>query len=314
MSARRWRDLATGALLIAALWFAARVMADNWSSVREAGVSLAPRWSGIALSALIVLACYAVLIETWRRMVRTWGSQLAAGDAAHIWFVSNLGRYVPGKVWQIGAMGMLAQRAGVAPDAAVGSSLVLAIVNILAGLLVIVGRGSGALDVMGIPRVTAVIGGAAALGTTLALPWLLPVIVRVFNRVTGRALREPRVPLAAILAAFVGCALAWVGYGIAFANFAGALLPPPTGATVNAHIVAFTLSYLAGYLAVFAPGGIGVRELSLAALLTTWLGYSAGDAGIIVLTSRVWLTVLEVLPGAALLALATLTNLRTKPS
>ncbi|MBA3853460.1 MAG: hypothetical protein C0503_03535 [Gemmatimonas sp.] len=314
MTARRWRDLATGALLIAALWFAARVMTANWSSVREAGVSLAPRWSGIVASALIVLACYAILIETWRRMVRTWGSQLAAGDAAHIWFVSNLGRYVPGKVWQIGAMGMLAQRAGVAPDAAVGSSLVLAIVNILAGLAVILGRGSGALDLMGIPRVTAFIGGAAALGATLALPWLLPMIVRAFNRVTGRALREPRVPLAAILAAFVGCALAWLGYGIAFSNFAAALVPPPSAATVNAHIVAFTLSYLAGYLAVFAPGGIGVRELSLAALLTTWLGYSSGDAGIIVLTSRVWLTVLEVLPGAALLALAALTNLRTKPS
>jgi hypothetical protein len=34
-----------------------------------------------------------------------------------IWSVSNLGRYVPGKLWSIGAMGLMAQRAGVSPVA-----------------------------------------------------------------------------------------------------------------------------------------------------------------------------------------------------
>lgn len=314
MKSSRIRDGLTALLLVAALWFAVRVMATHWSSVREAGLALRPHWGRIAYSGAIVLACYAVLIETWRRMVRTWGSAVAAGDAAHIWFVSNLGRYVPGKVWQIGAMGLLAQRAGVAPEAAVGSSLVLAIVNILAGLLVIVGRGSGALAVMQVPAGATIAAGAAAAIGTFALPWMLPALVRTFNALTGRALQVPRVPLGAILTAFVGCALAWVGYGLAFSVFAGALVPAPPGASANAHIVAFTLSYLAGYLAVFAPGGIGVRELSLAALLTAWLGYGSGDAGVLVLTSRVWLTVLEVLPGAALLAWAAFTKLRSNPS
>lgn len=310
----RLRQLLTGGLLAAALWFAVRTMATHWDSVRSAGLALQPDWARIAVSALLVLACYAVLIETWRRMVRTWGSTLPLGSAAQIWFVSNLGRYVPGKVWQIGAMGVLAQRAGVAPEAAVGSSLVLAIVNILAGLVVILGRGSGALAVMQLPAAMTIAASAAALAATVALPWLLPAFVRGFNAVTGRQVRVPQVPLGAILSAFVGCALAWVGYGIAFAIFAGALVPAPAAATTNAHIVAFALSYLAGYLAVFAPGGIGVRELSLAALLTAWLGYGSGDAGVLVLTSRVWLTVLEVLPGAAFLAWAALSNLRTRSS
>lgn len=310
----RLRRVLTGLLFGAALWFAVATMARHWDSVRSAGLSLQPDWLRIALSALIVMACYAVLIETWRRMVRTWGSRIALRPAAEIWFVSNLGRYVPGKVWQIGAMGMLAQREGVAPEAAVGSSLVLAIVNILAGLVVILGRGSGALAVMHVPVAVTVAASAAALAATLVLPWLLPALIRTFNRTTGRNVRIPQVPLPAILSAFVGCALAWVGYGIAFSIFAGALVPPPPAATTNAHIVAFALSYLAGYLAVFAPGGIGVRELSLAALLTAWLGYSSGDAGVLVLTSRVWLTVLEVLPGAAFLSWSALSNLRTRSS
>lgn len=314
MSTPRARDVVTGALLIAALWFAGRMMATHWTSVRDAGLGLQPRWSPIGLSAMVVLACYVLLIETWRRMVRTWGSALAPRDAARIWFISNLGRYVPGKVWQIGAMGLLAQRAGVAPDAAVGSSLVLAIVNILAGLVVILAAGRGALGTLAVPPRAAVAGSAAAVLATLALPWLLPTLIRLFNRMTGRQLASPRIPLMAIASAFVGCSLAWMGYGLAFAIFAGALVPTPDAAGIGGHVAAFALSYLAGYLAVFAPGGIGVRELSLAALLTAFLGYGSGDAGVLVLTSRAWLTVLEVLPGAALLAWAALTNLRTRPT
>lgn len=314
MSARRLRDVVTGVLLVAALWFASSVMAAHWASVRDASLALQPRWASVGLSATMVLACYAVLIETWRRMVRTWGSALAPGDAARIWFVSNLGRYVPGKVWQIGAMGLLAQRAGVAPDAAVGSSLVLAIVNILAGLVVILGTGRSALDTLSLPPAATAAASAAAVLATLALPWLLPSIIRFFNRMSGRQLAPPQIPLMAIAAAFVGCSVAWVGYGVAFATFAGALVPTPAAAGVGGHVAAFALSYLAGYLAVFAPGGIGVRELSLAALLTAWLGYGSGDAGVLVLTSRVWLTVLEVLPGAALLAWAAFTKLRSNPS
>jgi hypothetical protein len=287
-------------------------MAGNWASMREASLALTPRWGGILRSAVIVMACYALLIETWRRMVHAWSSRVPPLDAARIWFVSNLGRYMPGKVWQIGAMGLLAQRAGVAPDAAVGSSLVLGIVNILAGTVVIVGGGSEALQTLRIPPLAGYVAGAGALVTTVALPWLLPSLVRGFNAITRRNLVIPRVPVAAIVAAFAGCALAWIGYGIAFAIFADALVATPAAATITRHVVAFTLSYLAGYLAVFAPGGIGVRELALAGLLTAWMGYGSGDAGILVLTSRVWLTVLEVFPGAALLALAALTKLRTR--
>lgn len=314
MTRRRWRDLLTAVLMAAALWFSVRVVAANWTQMHEASLSLAPRWGGVALSAVLVLLCYALLIETWRRMVRSWSSRVPPLDAARIWFISNLGRYVPGKVWQIGAMGLLAQRAGVAPDAAVGSSVVLGIVNVLAGTVVIVAGGSGALLALRVAPVTGALAGVAALVMTAALPWLLPTFVRIFNTVTGRGLHIPRVPTAAIAAAFLGCALAWIGYGVAFATFADALVPSPARATLTAHVVAFTLSYLAGYLAVFAPGGIGVRELALAGLLTTWMGYDSGDAGILVLTSRLWLTVLEVLPGAILLAVAALSKLRTRPS
>jgi hypothetical protein len=41
------------------------------------------------------------LIEAWRRVVLSMGEKLAFFQAARIWFLASLGKYVPGKVWVI---------------------------------------------------------------------------------------------------------------------------------------------------------------------------------------------------------------------
>jgi hypothetical protein len=60
---------------------------------------------------------------------------------------------------------------------------------------------------------------------------------------------------------------------------------------------AFAAAYVLGYLALFAPAGLGVREGFLVAFLTPTLG--AGGAALAAVTSRVWTTVVEVIPAAA---------------
>jgi uncharacterized membrane protein YbhN (UPF0104 family) len=67
-------------------------------------------------------------------------------------------------------------------------------------------------------------------------------------------------------------------------------------------VAVFTLSYLAGFLALPAPGGIGVREVSLGALLVGSGLTTTAEATLLVVASRLWLTVLEVLPGLFFLA------------
>src|SRR3989449_6573163 len=59
-------------------------------------------------------------IESWRRILLGWGQRIGFGAAARTWSLANLGRYVPGKVWSVAGLGVLAQRAGVpmAPTAA----------------------------------------------------------------------------------------------------------------------------------------------------------------------------------------------------
>ena len=98
--------------------------------------------------------------------------------------------------------------------------------------------------------------------------------------------------------------LAWLLYGFAFALLAKSLFPEVelTAGAVSGFIAAFTGSYLAGYLALFAPGGVGVRESTLLIALMAAGPLSAPQAAVLAIASRLWLTVLEIVPGLAFIA------------
>ena len=289
----------------AVLWFAAHTIAAQWEKARAAGFDFEPRWGFIVLSALIVFLTYALLIETWRYLLRNWGSSLSRTDAARIWFVSNLGRYIPGKVWQIGAMGVMAQRRGVSAVAATGSSLVINLVNLVGGVVVVAALGARVLqrsDVLGgTTKGTLVVISAALLGAAmLLLPRWLPLLFRVAGRLTGRTFEAPPLSSGAIWVVLVATMAAWILYGIAFFLFAKGVTPAATG-PVSAYVVAFTASYLVGYVILLAPGGLVVREVTLVTLLAE-LSLATGGAGLLIaVASRLWLTVTEVVPGVAYL-------------
>lgn len=297
MSKASWRLLQVAVVAVVVV-FVTRRVARQWSELASLRATIHVDWALMASSAGVVLLSYAVLIWTWQRTVRAWGEQLGFGDAARIWFISNLGRYIPGKIWQIGAMGMLAQRAGVSPIAAVGSSLVVSIVNVLAGIAVAVlcGVGDFGQPAWAIPAAIAL-----ALGV-VAAPWLLPYVGRAASWALRRDISLPRLPHAAVWSAAAGCAVAWLLYGVAFRLLHVALLGETTGNFLRSTS-AFTASYLAGFLFLPAPGGIGIREAALERLLSQFGIASGAGAWLVVIGSRLWLTVLEVLPGMAFLLL-----------
>src|SRR5262249_25102559 len=136
--ARRNRLWFLAQLVITAviLWYVGAKLLQQWRDFRGTRIEVHPRWTLIAISCGIVLVTYAVLIETWRRLLRAWGDRLGFVDAARIYFVSNLGRYVPGRVWGIGVMAELSRRKQVSPTAAAGSSIISTLVNIATGFIV----------------------------------------------------------------------------------------------------------------------------------------------------------------------------------
>jgi hypothetical protein len=269
---------------------------QQWADVEQAVRTLHIRWRWILAASGIVLATYAMLVQSWRLLLAGWGGSLPYGKAVQIWSVANLGRYIPGKVWSISALGVLSSREGVSGVAAVGASVLGTLLNIGAGFGVAVIFGGQLLDAVspGLQRISLVAAVVFVLAVLL-LPFILPALLNRFARWRGIPVADQHLSNRDVwLAAFLN-SFAWIGYGLAFACFTRGVLPiainPPL------WIAVYSASYLVGFLAIFAPGGIGFREVALSALLVAGGAAGQGDAAVLGATSRVWLTLLEVLPG-----------------
>ena len=293
-------------LILAAivLAFAALAIARQWDDVRGAALEATPRWGIIVVSVLPVLAAYGLLVQTWRLLLGGWNARVSFATAARIWFISNLGRYVPGRFWQVGAMGVLAQRAGVAPAAAIGSALVATIITTLVGFAIVFASGLRVLEAMAIDPTAMRLGVLLfiALGVALlAAPLYLPRLASAIRLLTGRDIDLPAPSQRSVWFAAAAAALSWILYGIAFRIFAAGTIGALPG-TIAAYVAVFVASYLVGYLVLFAPGGIIFREAAMIAGLTTLGLTTVPQATLLALASRLWLTLIEVTPGVILLA------------
>ena len=290
-------------LLVAAIViaFAYRALRGSWSDLRREPLPDRIDGGWLAASTAAFAVAYLVLIQTWRSILAAWDRQLSFVDAARIWTVSNLGRYVPGKLWQIAAMGVMAQKAGVSPVAATGSAVLNTVVNIAAGFVVVMATGWRLLAVpyAGAPGIAVAIIVAAVVGLMI-VPWATPQALRFAERVTGRSIAVGSPPPRALAYAVAGNIVGWVLYGLAL-QFLTRSLYGATAGSLSDYVAVYTLSYLVGYLVLLAPAGVGVREASMISLMPAAMLVSAGQAAVLAVASRLVLTVLDILPGLAFL-------------
>jgi len=284
-----FRVLLTTAALVA-VGIALSDLAGQWGELTQQPVQWAFRPGYLAGAILAALATYLVLIDSWRRVLGGYGDALPFPVAARIWILSNFGKYLPGKLWIIAGMAVMAGKEGVRPAAAVTSAVIMQALALASGAAV-GAFAPGALAALGPWGGTGALGVAVAsfLGLGLLIsPRALGVVQGVLP--AGAPTLEPvRAPALAL--GLVGNLLAWLGYGLATrwlaeGLFAGAELPLLVAAG------AFAVSYLAGLLALVVPGGIGVRETIFTVLLAPYLGIRSAVA--LAIASRLLMTLIEL--------------------
>jgi hypothetical protein len=308
--ARRSKVWLFGQLAVTAvvLWFVGKALVKQWRDFSGHPLTINADWPVLGASVVVVLLTYALLVETWRRIVLNWESarqpvHFGFWTAARIWSISNLGRYVPGKVWQIGAMATLAERAGVSAVTAAGSSILINIVNIATGFLVALIAGWRSFDALTRGYTTVgVVLLVVVLAGVLLLPTALPILLDAGRRMTGKPLAMGTVPHRAVYLAIAGTVTAWLLYGAAFELFVRGVTGSISGSFAN-YVTAWAWPYIIGYLAFFAPGGLFVRESALTLALGVLQLATPQTALVIAITSRLWLTVTELFPGLTFLAL-----------
>ncbi len=304
-SKRRVWQIAQWVLLLATLAFAARALQGYWSEVRDVASEISVSWGWVFLSSAIVLLTHASLVQSWRILLAGWDRAPDFWTSVRIWTISNFGKYLPGKVWSIGAMSVMARREGVSGVAAASSAILGTMLNIGAGFGMVAITGAGVLTVIR-PSfgLLALIGSVISLVGVLVLPWVLPPVVNWLTVKRGLPPVGKHVSARRLWSVTGFNFASWIGYGLAFAAFSQGITPE-IGAQMGsgfagagvAFITVYTASYICGYLFLFAPGGLGVREPVLVALMVGLRMTDIPEATVLALASRVWITVLEITPG-----------------
>jgi hypothetical protein len=296
-SLRRWGVWAARVALTAAItYFLFRSLKISWDELAEVEIAeWSPRFLPFVASFVLLLAVFAYLVALWARMVTAFGGpKLGLGEAIKIFFVANLGRYVPGKIWQLAGLTYLAGKRGVSlpvasAAAVLGQVYSLGAAAILAGIALAAGTRSS------FPRDLA--PWALGFALLIALLTTVPAAQRSFLRTVFKlSRREDAVPRLDAGFGIRWLALylpAWLAYGIAFGLLWRSLatLPPVSW---PAAVGGFAGAYFLGYAALFAPAGVGVREGVMALLLTPWMG--AAEATLLAVLARLWMTAAELLP------------------
>ncbi len=279
------------ALAAVLVLFVGRSLYLNWEELSALDLSLRirPLW---LLSALVtVWITYALLIDAWRRILVGWRQQLGYGTAMRIWCLSNIGRYLPGKVWSVAALAVMASRAGVAGWSAAASALVMQVLAVGTGALVVSVGAPGVAT-----PVALACAGLIAAAVVFSLVWE-PLGKRIVG-IVRPGTEYHSIPFRTMLVSSAVTLMSWIAYGMAFLMLARGIFPGVQLSLLQSTGV-FAAGYIVGLLALFAPGGVGIRELVFVALLAPLVG--SGSAVALSIASRLLLTVTEVV--AAFVAL-----------
>ncbi|KAB7623790.1 hypothetical protein F3N43_08445 [Alkalilimnicola sp. S0819] len=242
-------------------------------------------------------ACYVLAAScAWRLALRgSCGLQVTLMEAvAHV-AALNLGKYVPGKVWGMFARGMaLGERCG--PSEVASATLQEQIALLHAGVVL----GAVAAAIVISPAFWLVALGLALLValTPLWLGLALRLVERMFKRMDGLLSRiaDPR----SYAKVFLAHVCVWLFLSLSLTVIEPAVLGvEPDLARTCWLILANVVGITVGFFAVFAPGGIGVREAVTTALLLPAMPVE--HAVILTVLFRFWLMATELLMSIFLL-------------
>lgn len=271
-------NLLRGALAAVALAFLARALWQQGPRL----LALEPRPIWLVLASAGFLAAFLSQVWAWQWNLRRLGSDCAYGSLFRVYYTMNMARYIPGKVWSLAGTVAFGTRLGVDAGRMSASVFLGLVSSLVSGVLV----GFAMAWAYGFDKL---LNPVLLVLPGLALAAVYPPFFRYWSRVLLHKFKPgsplPPVSGGLLLRSSAHYALVWVAYGSA----CGALALAVGSRDFALYFAAFPLAYLAGYAALFAPGGWGVREGAL-----VWLCGGDACALAVSLLQRLVLTVFEL--------------------
>ena len=259
---------------------------------------------------LLYLAAHTVWGTYWVQLLRGQGADVPWLTGLRAYFVSQFGKYVPGKVWVIILRVRLLRGTGVHPALIAVTGVYETLTSMGIGALI----GVGLLPFVGL-------GLGERFGSAWWVPVVglggLPILTGVLHRIAERVAKKYRAPDARPFAiptfrllfqGLVQDSVGWLCLGLSLGLTVRGLTGDTVPLTADVYLqdlAAVTLSYVTGFVAFVAPGGLAAREGILALTLAPQLEESSGSAaagvaaGVALVLRLVW-TAFEVVAAGLL--------------
>jgi uncharacterized membrane protein YbhN (UPF0104 family) len=233
---------------------------------------------------LLAAAFYAYL---WKLILERLGTSLSYRKSYRIFFLSQLGRYLPGKVWGILSLVYLTQREGVSKLLSGASATLQLLLQVVSGIMVFAVTLPFWRD-LGSIRGLNLLFLLFPMGLVLLHPGVVNRGLDLALRATGQPQVELHWGYGYLLGQLGLWCVFWLLNGVAHVfliqSIYSASRPP---ALVVTGI--FAVAWVAGFLSLLTPSGLGVMELTLVFLLGFYL--PANVAAVIALWTRLVRTV-----------------------
>jgi hypothetical protein len=256
---RRLRSLVQVVWIGVVVAFVARFLWTHWQSFADVRITISLDW---------ILAVF--LLEMFRRFLGAlrWSTIITSGRSTtwadyrrhlQIFFLSNLAAYIPGTMWY------MAVRVKMHADD--GQSAVKTSAGLFYEMVLLLWSGAvvgawGAAEFLQLPQGVAwiVTAGLAAASVLLVHPRIL----RFTSQALQRFLRRPRTELSVTygwgLRVLVLSLSVWLISGVSLWCLLRGLQPHPASLSMPFLISLFAFAWVAGFLAPWAPSGLGIRD------------------------------------------------------
>jgi glycosyltransferase 2 family protein len=265
---RRLGRIAGIGLVLVSLVFLSLVLFQGWSEIQHQLKEAQP----LPIVAAQICTFIALMLGgvMWYFVQKSVGLDIGWSDSIAVHLISNITKYVPGMAWQYVSKAYLSQKQGVSSRQSLFTLFTEFVVLIDGGLLV----AGGAIWYLGLtsigdyilpnytPSITVIVG-------IITLFLWYQVLLVMFDK-------PPFVPSLHhyIAALFIGM-IGWVIFSLSVWFLANSIYSVSFMGIYHT-IFALVFAGIISVLIIFVPGGFGIREASLALLLTGVLPFTIG--------------------------------------
>lgn len=265
---KTFRYAVTAALGLAVGYFFYLEFQKNADALRRAELSVSPGY----LSAAVLLGAAAYLIGPfiWRNYVNCYVSRkLTFLESLALYNTSAMFKYVPGKIWTYAAQIALMSERGIPAAVLIYINIVCFICLGFVGVMVASGYYLFSEKIL--PKAVSALIFASIIGLdAVFIVWhtkILNYLIAFFNRLFSRDIKPINLQRRLFVHTQALYLIACVLLGVALYFLARGLHINLSFAKIFAVMATVSVSAIAGYLAFFTMGGLGVREGTMFFLL-----------------------------------------------